>query len=153
MFDVVGAIVAGLIGGAVMAALLYIGIAMMPAQMRINLFLMLGTMMLPVGVVAYVLGAMVHAMMSVAFGLAHAGVYATGIEPNVGWGLLFGAVHWVAVGIGLGMIPIMHRGMRAAEIEKPGMFALSLGAMTAMGFLVLHLVFGVVVGVVYAAFI
>jgi hypothetical protein len=153
MFDAVGAIVAGLIGGAVMSALLYMGIAMMPSQMRMNLFLMLGTMLLPVGVAAYVLGAMVHAMMSVAFGLAHAGVYAAGIEPNAWWGLLFGAVHWVAVGIGLAMIPMLHRGMRDGKIEKPGMFALSLGAMTAMGFLLLHLVFGLIVGLVYAAYI
>ena len=52
MFDAVGAVVAGLIGGAVMSALLYMGIAVMPSQMRMNLFLMLGTMVLPVGVAA-----------------------------------------------------------------------------------------------------
>ena len=153
MFDVGGAVVAGSLGGGVMIVLLYLGIAMMPSGMRMNLLLMLGTMVLPRGLAAYVLGAMVHAMMSIAFGLIHAGVYAAGLEPSVGWGLLFGAVHWAIVGIGLGMIPIMHRGMRAGEIEKPGMFAMSLGPMTAMGFLGLHLVYGVIVAAVYSAWI
>ena len=36
---------AGLIGGAVMAMLLYMGIGMMPRQMRMSLFLMPGTTM------------------------------------------------------------------------------------------------------------
>ena len=42
-FDVGAAVGAGLIAGAVMSVLLYMGIAMMPRQMKINLFLMLGT--------------------------------------------------------------------------------------------------------------
>jgi len=44
-FDVGTAVGAGLIAGAVMSVLLYMGIAMMPRQMKMNLFLMLGTMM------------------------------------------------------------------------------------------------------------
>lgn len=44
-FDAGAAIGAGLIAGAVMSVLLYMGIAMMPRQMKMNLFLMLGTMM------------------------------------------------------------------------------------------------------------
>ncbi len=42
-FDGGAAIGAGLIAGAVMSVLLYMGIAMMPRQMKMNLFLMLGT--------------------------------------------------------------------------------------------------------------
>ena len=37
------AILAGLIGGAAMATILYMGIVMLPDQMRMNLFMMLGT--------------------------------------------------------------------------------------------------------------
>jgi hypothetical protein len=43
-FDAGAAIGAGLISGAVMSLLLYMGIAVMPRQMKMDLFLMLGTM-------------------------------------------------------------------------------------------------------------
>ena len=44
------AILAGLVGGAVMAVILYMGIVMMPQQMKMNL----GSMILPVGAAAFV---------------------------------------------------------------------------------------------------
>ena len=152
-FDIAWAIGAGLIGGAAMAAVLYMGIAIMPDQMRMNLFLMLGTMMLPAGPLAYMAGAMIHAMMSVAFGLIHAGIFAgADIESaTAAWGLLFGLVHWGVVGMALGMMPIMHRGIQRGEVPAPGFYAISLGPMTAMGFLMLHLLFGLLVGVIYSA--
>ena len=40
-FDVEAAILPGIIGGIIMAAILYMRIAMMPRQMKMNLFLML----------------------------------------------------------------------------------------------------------------
>ena len=43
-FEAIEALGAGLIGGAIMSVVLYMGIAMMPKQMKMNLFLMLGTM-------------------------------------------------------------------------------------------------------------
>ena len=73
--DAGAAIVAGLIGGGVMAVLLYMGIAMIPTQMKMNLFQMLGTMMVPAGTMTYIAGAMMHAMMSIVFGLIHAALY------------------------------------------------------------------------------
>ena len=152
-FEAGWAIGAGLIGGAVMVAILYMGIAMMPNQMRMNLLLMLGTMMLPAGVMAYLAGAMIHAVMSIAFGLIHAGAF-VGLDidsATAAWGLLFGLVHWAVVGMALGMMPLMHRGIQRGEVEAPGFYAISLGPMTAMGFLMLHLLFGLLVGVIYGA--
>lgn len=46
----------------------------------------------------------------------------------------------------------MHGRMRSGEIEKPGFYALCMGPMTAMGFLVLNLVFGFQFGTLYDAF-
>lgn len=145
------AILAGLIGGTVMAALLYMGILMAPQQMKMNLFAMLGTMVLPAGTAAFLMGAMVHVGMSVILGLAHGAVFAVAdIDSNeAAWGLLFGLVHWVIVGMALGMLPLMHRGIRDGEIDAPGFYALNYPPMTAMGFLMLHLVFGVIVGALY----
>jgi hypothetical protein len=57
-----------------------------------NLFQMLGTMMVPAGTRAYVVGAMMHAMMSVVFGLIHGLLYVPfDIDSNYfGWGLALG---------------------------------------------------------------
>ena len=151
-FNAGAAIIAGLIGGSVMAMLLYMGIAMMPNQMRMNLFLMLGTMMIfRGGPMAYVAGAMVHAVMSIVFALIHVVVYtAFGLETAlVAWGVLFGIVHWIIVGMGLGMMRFMHPLIRNGQMDNPGAFALKFPVMTAIGYFVLHIIFGVLVAVSY----
>lgn len=164
------AIAAGLVGGAAMTAVLYMGMFMMPGQMKMNLLQMLGTMIFRPGIRAYVAGAMIHAMMSAVFGLVHGAAFAaadiTSAEPA--WGLLFGFVHWAVVGMALGMMPIMHPRLRygglrlvpAAPgnpggdlIDPPGPYALNYPPATAMGFLMLHLLFGVVVGALYGAWV
>ena len=79
-FDVEAAILPGIIGGIIMA-LLYMRIAMMPRQMKMNLFLMLGTMMVKDAKMAYAAGAMMHIGMPVVFGLIHVALYeAFGLE-------------------------------------------------------------------------
>ncbi len=152
-FEPEWAILAGLIGGAVMAVILYMGIIMLPQQMKMNLFMMLGTMMLPAGVAAFAMGAMIHAGMSIVFGLIHGAVFAAADidSAEAAWGLLFGLGHWAVVGMALGMLPLMHPRIRSGEIDAPGFYALSYPPMTAMGFLMLHLVFGVIVGALYGA--
>ena len=151
-FDAAAAIIAGLIGGAVMVVPLYMGIALIPNQMKMNLFLLLGTMMMfRGGMMAYAAGAMIHAVMSIAFALIHVAVYiAFDLETELAaWGVLFGAIHWVIVGMGLGMMRFMHPLIRSGEMDDPGAFALKFPVMTVMGFFMLHIVFGVLVAVFY----
>lgn len=156
-YDIAAAVGAGVLAGTVMAVPMYMGRAMMPAQMRMDLFLLLGTMMTPRidRAAAYVMGAMMHAGASILFAFAHVGVFVVAdIDSDFAvWGLLFGAGHWLVSGMAMGMMPMMHPLVRDHELENPGPFAMSMGAMTAMGFLMLHLLFGVVVGVLYEAFI
>jgi hypothetical protein len=79
-FDVEAAILPGIIGGIIMA-ILYMRIAMTPRQMKMNLFLMLGTMMVKDAKMAYAAGAMMHIGMPVVFGLIHVALYeAFGLE-------------------------------------------------------------------------
>jgi hypothetical protein len=153
-FDGGAAVGAGLIGGAVMGMLLYMGIGMMPRQMKMNLFLMLGTMMFRDRTMAIVAGGMMHAMMSIIFGLIHVAFFvAFDLETGlVAWGILFGFVHWMISGMGLGMMPMMHPLIKSGEMDSPGAFALNYPSMTAMGFFMLHIVFGVLVGALYTAF-
>jgi len=65
---------AGLLGGLAMIAVLYMGIAMMPSQMRMNLLLLLGTMMFRQTMVVYMVGIMAHAAMSILFALIHVAI-------------------------------------------------------------------------------
>ena len=55
------------------------------------------------------------------------------------------------------MVPVMHRGIKDRWIKKgrqqaPGAFAMSYPMGAVMGFLMLHLMFGVLAGVFYEAF-
>lgn len=155
-YDSAAVIGAGLIGGGAMVVPLYMGRAMMPKQMRMDLFLLLGTMPprpMPRSLV-YPLGAMMHAVASIVFVFAHVGIFvAADIDSNLpAWGLLFGAVHWMIAGMAMGMMPMMHPLERRRELENPGPFALAMGPMTGMGFFMLHLLFGVLVATLYQAF-
>ena len=136
-----------------MSMLLYMGIGMMPRQMRMNLFLMLGTMMVRDRQMAYVAGAMMHAGASIMFGLVHVAFFtAFGLESSLAsWGIVFGLAHWIVSGVGLGMMPTMHPTIKRGEMDAPGAFALNYPAMTTMGFLMLHVLFGVLVGTFYTA--
>ena len=107
-FDGGAAVGAGLLAGAAMSMLLYMGIAIMPGQMKMNLFRMLGTMMFADGSMAYVVGAMMHAMMSIVFALIHVAFFtAFDLETSLAaWGIVFGLAHWMVSGMGLGMMPM-----------------------------------------------
>lgn len=145
---------AGLLGGLAMTVVLYMGMLMMPSQMKMNILRLLGTMMFRPTPVVYMAGAMMHAANSIVFALIHVGIYeAIGLNSNLAaWGLLFGAVHYMVAGMALGMMPKMHAGIRSGAVQAPGAFALGYPAGTAMGFLMLHLLFGVLVGVFYDVF-
>jgi len=145
---------AGLLGGLAMTAILYMGMAMMPGQMKMNLLYLLGTMMFRQKAVVYMAGAMAHAGMSIVFALIHVGIYeAIGLDSSLAaWGLLFGLAHYMVAGMALGMMPMMHAGVRSGVVRAPGAFAMGYPRGTAMGFLMLHLLFGLLVGVLYDVF-
>ena len=139
----------------VMTVMLYMGMALMPRQMPMNILYMLGTMpgamMSRNKMMAYGVGIMMHGMMGIVLGLAHAGVI-NGLDLTsalVAWGVLFGFVHWIMVGMGMGMIGTMHPLMRAGQMQAPGLFVINLPKPTVMGFLMVHLVYGLVVGALY----
>ena len=147
------AIAAGVVATVVMTAMLYMGMAMLPRQMPMNILYMLGTMMSRNTMMAYVAGTMMHAMMGIAFALVHAAAF-KGLDLTsalVAWGVLFGFVHYLIVGMGMGMIGTMHPLMRTGQMPAPGLFVSNLPRMTVMGFLMVHLVYGLVVGVLYEA--
>lgn len=150
-FDFARAAVAGLAGGAVMVVLLYGAIAMMPSVMRMNMMALLGGMLGLTGATGFIVGLMIHAMMSVAFGAAHVAVFVAADAEEITWlgGAAVGLVHALIAGTMLAGMPMMHPLIRAGRMEAPGPFGWSLGPMNAVGFIMLHIVFGIVVALVY----
>ncbi|MCH7626885.1 MAG: hypothetical protein IIC83_13265 [Chloroflexi bacterium] len=151
-FNIGAAIIAGVVATVVMTIVMYMGRAMMPQQMPMNILHMLGTMMTRSTGPAYVMGTMMHGVMGIVFALIHVAVFvAFGLEALLAWGILFGVVHWVIAGMGMGMMGTMHPVIRSGEMPAPGPFVKNLPMMNVMGFLMVHVIYGLVVGGLYQA--
>lgn len=135
------AFVAGVVGGAVMAVLVKVG--------PVNLEMMLGTLVLPRGVAAWILGLLMHLVISGAIAL----LYALGFErlthragPAVG--AAFSVVHAVVGGLALAVIPAIHP-MIPEQMRAPGAFMSGVGFGGVLLFFIEHLVYGAIVGQLY----
>ena len=140
------AFVAGVVGGIVMSIGLAMGRAMgMPA----NLEMMLGTMMLQPGTGAFLVGMMMHLIISGLIAL----IYAWGFEhlthrSSAAIGAGFGVIHGVIGGMAMGMMPMMHP-LIPEQMPAPGAFMSNMGMMGVMAEMVLHIIYGAVVGAMY----
>ena len=149
--DVIGAIIAGMAGTVVMSIILLLAPRMGMPEM--DIVGMLGTMFNKEGSPA--LGWIMHFMLGIIFALIYAALWTAGIgAPTPLWGLIFGAVHWLVSGLMMGVVPMMHAGVRAGTVEAPGIFmSNSGGAMAFMGGLIGHMLYGLIVALVYSAFV
>jgi hypothetical protein len=138
------AVVAGLAGGVVMV--LMQAAATAAARRQFDLLGMWATVLaiesMPV------VGLAVHLAVSAAVAVLYAIGFRIAGAADYGWawGLTGAVIHWVIAGSFLNVVP--DRGQRLAS---PGSFAARLGAPAAVGFFLVHLAFGFVVGVVYFA--
>jgi len=100
------------------------------------------------------LGMKMHFMMGVVFALVYAYLWSLGVgSATLLNGLIFGAVHWLVVGMMMGMIPMMHAGIKSGAVQAPGIWMTNNGGMKAfIGGLMGHMVFGLVVVLVYPLF-
>lgn len=136
--NVLGAIVAGLAGTAVMTMMMYA--APLMGMPKMDIAGMLGTMVISKKETATVLGMVMHFMVGVIFALIYALLWSLGLGSAAWWwGLIFGAVHGV---VAIVMIPIMMRmHPRAPEMAS--------GPLVIAGQLMGHLAYGLVVALVY----
>jgi hypothetical protein len=131
------AFLAGVVGGAVMSIGLAIGRVMgMPA----NLEMMLGTMMLQPGTSAFLLGLMMHLIISGLIAL----IYAWGFghvthRSSAALGAGFGVMHGIVGGLFMGVMPMMHP-LIPEEMPAPGAFMSNMGARGIMAEMVLHVI-------------
>lgn len=146
--NILNSIIAGLV-----ATVVFTMILMMAPKMgmpKMDIVGLLGSMF---GKPNQALGWMMHLMMGVVFALIYGFLWSSGIGAAT-WtgGLVFGAVHWLIVGVIMAMIPMMHAGIKSGSVQAPGMWMTNNGGLMAfMGGLVGHMIFGVVVALVYAA--
>lgn len=139
--NVIGAIIAGVVGTAVMTILMYV--APMMGMPKMDIIGMLGSMVTTDKRQATGLGLAMHMMMGILFALVYALLWSAGVGGATAlWGIVFGAIHTIAVLIVMPMMMRVHP--RPPEMDS--------GPMTMMGQLVGHMVFGLVVALVYATF-
>lgn len=154
-FNSGAALAAGVLAGLIMLVPMYMGLAMMPNLMKMDMLKLLGTMMMPVSGMTYPIGLMVHLGASIVFALIHVAFFNLFDIDSAfaAWGILFGLVHAVIAGIGFGMMPIMHKGIKDGVVDAPGFMTLNLPMATVAGFVMVHVIYGVLVGAFYEAFI
>ena len=142
------AFVAGVVGGAVMSAIMLMARALM--GMEVKLELLLGTMIgLAPGTTAWLVGFAMHLMISGIIAIAYAWAFEN-VLHRAGWqaGVLVAVVHILIAGLFMGLMPAMHP-LVPETLAGPGFFMLNLGVMGLVAFLMLHLLFAATVGAMY----
>lgn len=107
-------------------------------------------------------------MGTVVFGLAYAALFTAFDSASAATGVLIGAVHGLVFGgMAMPIMPAIHPRMSAAQDEgpvvteeqgkltlaAPGFFGVRWGSMTPVGIIVGHIVYGLVVALIYAALV
>lgn len=145
--NIFSAVIAGLIGTVLFTAVLMVAPRMgMP---KMDIVSLLGAMF---GKANNVLGWMMHLMMGVMFALIYAFLWSRGVgSPTWSGGLIFGVAHWLVVGLIMGMIPRLHAGSRSGSVKAPGIYMSGNGSgpMAFMGGLDGHMIFGLMVALLY----
>jgi hypothetical protein len=148
-----GALVGGLVGAAVLLSGLRL--AQEVGWTRIDLPLILGTAFSDDRRRASAIGYAVHFVNGALFAFGYYAVFAAAGRAGWVFGLLLGLVHWAIVSGGLlNVLPAFHPRMGtpwtdATEtplLEPPGFMLSNYGRSTAAITLVLHLVYGAIVG-------
>ena len=145
--NILSAVISGVVASLVFSMILWMAPKMgMP---KMDIVSLLGSMFSTK--VNLVLGWMMHLMMGVIFALIYAFLWSRGVGAAT-WlgGLAFGAVQWLIVGMIMGMIPLMHIGIKSGAVKAPGLWMTNNGGLMAfMGGLVGHMIFGAVLAVSY----
>ncbi len=148
--SIFGAVIAGIVGTLVMSMVM----AMAPkmGMPKMDIVGMLGSMFDPEG--NRMMGWVGHTMMGIVFAIAYAIGWSAFGSVGIGTGAIFGVLHWLIAGTMMGAMGMMHAGIRAGTVDSPGVLMLNNGGfMGFMGGLLGHVIFGVVVALVYAAFV
>jgi uncharacterized membrane protein len=140
------------LGGVLAGGAMSVGLAILDLfRTSPNFELMLGTWFLDPGRSAWVLGLVMHLALSGVFGLLYGVVFKHFLgRATPGLGVLIGMVHGTVSGLLMGIVPEFHP--RVPELfPEPGFWMANIGTWGSVTTIVLHLVFGAIVGAVIAA--
>lgn len=145
-----GAVIAGVVGTLVMSIIM----AMAPkmGMPKMDIVGMLGSMFNSEGNQG--LGWAIHMMMGIVFAIIYAFLWNLFGSVSVVTGAIYGIGHWLIAGTMMGGMGMMHAGIKAGTVKAPGILMFNNGGiMGFMGGLVGHAIFGVVVALIYGAFV
>ncbi len=146
--SILSAVIAGLVGTVVFTMIMVMAPKMgMP---KMDIVGLLGSMF---GGENRALGMIIHLLMGAIFAIIYVYLWGVGIGTlSLLGGVIFGAIHWLVVGLMMAGMPMMHAGIKSGAVEAPGIYMTkSGGAMGFMGGLIGHIIFGAVVALTYAA--
>jgi hypothetical protein len=147
--NVIAAMIAGVVATLVMSMVLAFAPQMKFPKM--DIVGMLSTMFSKKSLT--VLGWSLHLMMGVIFALIYAFLWSKGFGASTWfYGLVFGAFHWLVVGIIMAMVPMVHVGIRSGTAMAPGLYMSGNGdgVKSFIGGLMGHMIFGLTVALLYA---
>ena len=163
-FEFWSAVIAGIAGGVVMTAMMMMAKA--AGLTRMDMALVEGSMFTGDHGKAKAIGMFMHLiiMSGLVIGSIYAALFAwfDVTESNAWWyGIIFGVLHGLIAGIGMAMMPAMHprmgtsasTGSGEVHLDPPGLFAHNMGKATPAGLVMGHVVYGLVLAVVYAALV
>lgn len=167
-FEVLPALAGGLVGTVVMSAMMQMAGSMGLTRMP-PMHLVVGSMMSGDPRKASRIGILIHYLLmgTVVFGSVYGVLFAAFDESSVAIGATIGLVHGLVVGLmGMPMMPAIHPRMSAGRsvsgavvtvesgqvlLSAPGFLGAGWGGMTPVGMIVGHVVYGVVVALVYSS--
>jgi hypothetical protein len=144
--ELIPLLAAGLAAGLAMLAVQAVASAVRPREVFDPLGLWSSLLALPERS-APITGFLVHLLVSVGVAAGYALGFRLAAVTDMGWawGLVGGIIHWVAAGAFVAIVP----GPGDSSSRSSGAFARALGPAGTIGFLAAHLVFGLVVALVY----
>ena len=133
-------VIAGIAGTIVLTLVMKMAPKMGMPEM--NIVGMLSTMF---GKANMMMGWVMHFVMGIVF--AYIYTLVDGGPASIGSAALYGTVHWLVVGLMMGVgVPMMHAGIKAGDVEAPGMYMTNKGGMMSfVGGLLGHILFALTV--------
>lgn len=142
------AFIAGVIGGAAMV--LFVAIVRGLGITSLDLSMLVGSMFTHnVSGGTWVLGFIVHLIVSGLIALIFAAVYEAIRTSNWWLGLIGGAIYAVIAGFIVAAYRVPVTGTATAGLETPGAFAINYGGAALVTFIIAYLIYGIIVGSMY----
>ncbi len=144
----VKAFMAGVIGAAVIAAIM--GIAIGAGFKIMDFSLLWGTLIgLPVGPAAWIAGFCIHLLAGGLFALLYAAIFKMFSAAGAMRGGIIGIVHAIVTGIAIALLPLVDPAVESGRLKAPGPYFSGHGVAGILFYFGIHIIYGAIVGALY----